>query len=64
VELVELGDFEIVGLSKFIVHRLSAGLTIEISFNLTFPIQVKANHINFRVIIGDLLPFYGNGTAK
>lgn len=64
MEYCELGDFEITGLSSFIVNSLSISLTFEIRFDFTFPIEVKANHIDFRVIIGDVVPFYGDGTAK
>lgn len=65
VENVELGDFEITGLSSFIRNALSLQLAnLEIVFNLTFPLQVKANYIDFSVILGDTIPFYGGGTAK
>ncbi|KDR17151.1 hypothetical protein L798_08411 [Zootermopsis nevadensis] len=65
VENVELGDFEITGLSSFIRNALSLQLAnLEIVFNLTFPLQVKANYIDFSVILGDTIPFYGGGTAN
>jgi hypothetical protein len=60
-----LGDSEIVGLSNVIIHTLSLQLVnIEIRFNLTFPIEVKANYTDFSIIFGDLLPFKGEGTTK
>lgn len=56
-------DFVLAGLSNFVVHRLSLELAnVEIPFNLTFPIELKANSSDFSVILGDLVPFYGEGT--
>lgn len=58
-------DSVIVGLSNVIIHTLSLQLAnIEIVFNLTFPIEVKANYTDFRIILGDLLVFRGDGTLK
>jgi hypothetical protein len=55
-------DFVLAGLSNFVVHRLSLELVnVEVPFNLTFPIELKSNSSNFRVILGDLVPFYGEG---
>lgn len=65
VEYLEFADSVIVGLSNVIIHRLSLQLVnIEIIFNLTFPIEVKANYTDFRVILGDLLPLQGEGTTN
>jgi hypothetical protein len=65
VEYLELGDFVIAGLSNVIIHTLSLQLAnIEIIFNLTFPIEVKANYTDLSVIVGDLLPLKGDGTLK
>jgi hypothetical protein len=65
VEYLELEDAVIVGLSNVIIHTLSLQLVnIEISFDLTFPIEVKANYTDFRVIIGDLIPIKGDGILK
>lgn len=65
IEYLELGNFEVVGLSTFVTNLLSFNvLQLKISLNLTFPIQVKAKHSNFTIIVGDLLPFKGEGPAK
>jgi len=65
IEYLELGDFEVVGLSTFVTNLLSFNvLQLKISLNLTFPIQVKAKHSNFTIIVGDLLPFKGEGPAN
>jgi hypothetical protein len=60
-----LEDAVIVGLSNVIIHTLSLQLVnIEIIFNLTFPLEVTANHTELSVIIGDLLSFKGDGTLR
>lgn len=65
IEYLELGDIEVVGLSTFVRHSLSFELLqLKISLNLTFPVEVKAKHSNFSIIIGDLLPFKGEGPAN
>jgi hypothetical protein len=65
IEYLELGDFEIDGLSAFEVHALSfQPFTLKIDLNFTFPIEVKAKHSNFSVIVGDILPFKGEGPAN
>jgi hypothetical protein len=63
---LELGDFEVVGLSEFENHSLELELSSSISIflNLTFPIEVNANHTLFSIIVGDLIPFNGEGPAK
>jgi len=63
---LELGDFEVVGLSEFDNHYLDLGLDTDptIVLNLTFPIEVKAKHSDFSIIFGDLIPFKGEGPAK
>jgi len=65
IEYLELGDFEVVGLSTFKNNYLWFNvLQLAITLNFTFPIEVKAKHSNFSIIIGDLLPFKGEGPAK
>jgi hypothetical protein len=60
-----LEDATIVGLSKVIIHTLSLQfVNLEIIFNLTFPLEVTANHTDLSVIIGDLLHFKGDGTLR
>jgi len=63
---LELGDFVVVGLSEYDNHYLDLGLDVDpkIVLNLTFPIEVKAKHSNFSIVVGDLIPFYGEGPAK
>jgi hypothetical protein len=62
---VELGDFVLVGLSTFEDHLLDFNLLmLTITLNLTFPIQVRAKHSNFSIIVGDFIPFNGEGEAK
>jgi hypothetical protein len=62
---LELGDFEVIGLSTFVNHALLfQPFQLEITLNFTFPIEVKAKHSNFSIIVGDLLPFKGEGPAK
>jgi hypothetical protein len=65
LEYLELEDAVIVGLSNFVIHTLSLELVnVEIIFDLSFPIEVKANYTNISVIIGDLLPVKGDGILK
>jgi hypothetical protein len=65
VEHLELGDFEIRGLSSFIAHILTLDMSsFSFVFNLTFPIEAQVNHTDINIIMGDLIPFYGDGTAK
>ena len=56
----------VVGLSEYDNHYLDLGLDVDpkIVLNLTFPIEVKAKHSNFSIVVGDLIPFYGEGPAK
>jgi len=66
IEYLELGDFEVVGLSTFVTNSLSVVVLpkLRIALNFTFPIEVKAKHSNFSIIVGDLLPFRGEGPAN
>jgi len=65
IEYLELGHFEVVGLSTFENHFLDFDLNqLAIILNLTFPIKVKAEHSNFSIIVGDLIPFNGEGPAN
>lgn len=58
-------DVVVAGLSNVVVNTLSLQLVnVEIIFNLTFPIELTANYTDFSVIVGDFLPFYGEGTLK
>jgi hypothetical protein len=62
---LELGDFTVVGLSTFVDDLLDFNLLmLTITLNLTFHIQVRAKHSNFSIIVGDLIPFNGEGEAK
>lgn len=65
IEFFELGNFGVFGLSKFINHLMVFDLNqLAITLNFTFPIVVEANHSNFSIIVGDLIPFNGEGKAN
>ncbi|XP_033608309.1 uncharacterized protein LOC111866816 [Cryptotermes secundus] len=65
LEYLDLEDCLIVGLSNVLIHTLSLQLlNLQIIFNLTFPLEVTANHTELSVILGDLLPFKVDGTLS
>jgi hypothetical protein len=62
---LELKQTEVAGLSTFKNNFLDFNLTqLTITLDFTFPIKVKAEHSNFSIIVGDLIPFNGGGPAK
>lgn len=62
IEYFELGEFD--ALSSFVVNLVDFNLLmLRINFDFTVAIDIKANHSNFSIIVGDLLPFNGEGPA-
>ncbi|XP_069676262.1 uncharacterized protein [Periplaneta americana] len=59
---LNLEELTVVGLKNFVLN--SAGLAgLGIKFNLTLPITADGTGLELNIIVGEILPFYGNGTV-